>query len=126
MKCRRLKALTFRINNKGRLSGITVKTALTRLYFIYCVSHRFIMTDKQKIELLKSCFDDTIWMAIRYAHGRHTYAPSMVRDAVNNFKKVFPDWELKEDRVIESPDEGTINGFSLRSDYLDDLFSNGG
>ena len=82
------------------------------------------MTDKQKIELLKSCFDDTIWMAIRYAHGRHTYAPSMIRDAVNNFKKVFPDWQLKEDRVIESPDEGTINGFSLRSDYLDDLFSN--
>ena len=84
------------------------------------------MTDKQKIEILKSCFDDTIWMAIRYAHGRHTYAPSMIRDAVNNFKKVFPDWELKEDRVIKSPDEGTINGFSLRSDYLDDLFSNGG
>lgn len=38
MKCRRSKAFTFRINNKGRLSGVTVKTALTRL-FIYCVSH---------------------------------------------------------------------------------------
>lgn len=83
------------------------------------------MTDKQKIELLKSCFNDTIWMAIRYAHGRHTYAPTTVRDAVHNFKKVFPDWELKYDRVIESPDEGTINGFVLRDDYLDDLFSNG-
>lgn len=82
------------------------------------------MTDKQKIEVIKSCFDDTIWMAIRYAHGRHTYSPSMVRDAVNNFKKVFPDWKLKKDRVIESPDEDAINGSSLRSDYLDDLFSN--
>ena len=41
MKCRRLKALSFRISNKGRLSGLTAKTALTRLYFIYCVSHRF-------------------------------------------------------------------------------------
>jgi hypothetical protein len=41
MKCRRLEVLTFRFNNKGGLSGITVKTALTRLYFIYCVSHRF-------------------------------------------------------------------------------------
>ena len=49
-----------------------------------------------------------------------------LRDAVTTFKKIFPDWELKEDRVIKSPDEGTINGFSLRSDYLDDLFSNGG
>lgn len=84
------------------------------------------MTDKEKIETLKTCFDDTIWMAIRYAHGRHTYAPEMVRRAVNDFKKVFPDWEVKEDRVIESPDEGLINGFSLRSDYLDDLFSNDG
>lgn len=82
------------------------------------------MTDKEKLEILKRCFNDTIWMAIRYAHGRHTYAPSIVRDAIKNFKDVFPDWELKKDRVIESPDEGTINGFSLRSDYLDDLFSN--
>lgn len=41
MKCRRLEALTFQISNKGRLSGITAKTALTHLYFIYCVSHRF-------------------------------------------------------------------------------------
>lgn len=41
MKCRRFKALTFQINGKGRLSEITAKTALTRLYFIYCVSHRF-------------------------------------------------------------------------------------
>lgn len=44
MKCGRLEALAFQINNIGRLSGITAKTALTRLYFIYCVSHRFIMT----------------------------------------------------------------------------------
>ena len=41
MKCRRLEALTFRISNKGLLSGITAETALNRLYFIYCVSHRF-------------------------------------------------------------------------------------
>jgi len=80
------------------------------------------MTDKQKIEILKTCFEDTIWMAIRYAHGRHTYAPSMVRDAIINFKKIFPDWELREDITIDSPDEDTIEGFVLRSDYLDDLF----
>lgn len=47
MKCRRLGALEFRINNKGRLSGITAKTALTRLYFIYCVSHRFYYDDNK-------------------------------------------------------------------------------
>lgn len=47
MKCRRLKVLIFRIKNKGRLSGITAKTALTRLYFIYCVSHRFYYDDNE-------------------------------------------------------------------------------
>jgi len=58
------------------------------------------MTDKQKIETLRRCFEETIWMAIRYAHGRNTYAPSMVRDAVNAFKTVFPDWKLREDKVV--------------------------
>jgi hypothetical protein len=37
------------------------------------------MTDKEKIAILKHCYTETIWMAIRYAHGRYTYAPSMVR-----------------------------------------------
>ena len=80
------------------------------------------MKDKEKIALLKKCFDDTIWMAIRYAHGRHTYAPGMVRDAVNDFKKVFPDWEPKEDKVIEPPKDEDIKGIAFRGDYLDDLF----
>jgi len=46
------------------------------------------MTDKQKIEKLKNVFEETIWMAIRYADGRHTYAPSKVRDAVKQFQMV--------------------------------------
>ena len=54
MKCRRIETLTFQINNKGRLSGITAKTALTRLYFIYCVSHRFIM---EAIQVFEKHFD---------------------------------------------------------------------
>lgn len=55
MKCRRLKALTFRINNKGRLSGIKAKTALTRLYFIYCVSHRFYYGKAILVRKLQEC-----------------------------------------------------------------------
>ena len=80
------------------------------------------MTDKEKIQILKRCFDDTIWMSIRYAHGRHTYSPGMVRDAVNSFKEVFPDWRLKEDRTITPPDETPGSAFSLPGDYLNDLF----
>ena len=53
MKCRRLQRPFARHQKKGRLSGITAKTALTRLYFIYCVSHRFYydtITDTQRWE----------------------------------------------------------------------------
>lgn len=41
MKCRQLQKPFTRHQEKGRLSGITAKTALTRQYFIYCVSHSF-------------------------------------------------------------------------------------
>jgi hypothetical protein len=77
------------------------------------------MTKDEKIEKLKFAFETTIWMAIRYAHGRHTYAPSDVRDAFNVFKEVFPDFKMKEDKVIkENPHEG----IGFKSDYLNDLF----
>ncbi|MDD5061028.1 MAG: hypothetical protein PHN44_01950 [Candidatus Marinimicrobia bacterium] len=80
------------------------------------------MTDKQKIETLRDCFAEVIWMAIRYANGRHTYAPDMVRVAINNFKTVFPDWQPKKDKTIKPLElEDTLDSFS-RGDYLDDLF----
>ena len=82
------------------------------------------MTKDKKIEVLKHCFEEVIWMAIRYAHGRHTYAPSMVRDAVIKYKQIFPDFVLKEDIVIKPPDESELGSYKLRSDYLDDLFIN--
>lgn len=80
------------------------------------------MTDKEKIAILKKCYTETIWMAIRYAHGRHTYAPSMVRDSINDFKKIFPDWKLEEDKVVKPPSEKEVGDVSFRDDYLDDLF----
>lgn len=80
------------------------------------------MTNKEKIAKLKQAFDDTIWMAIRYAHGRHTYAPGMVRDAITGFKEVFPDWKPREDITIHPPEKDILQGIIIRSDYLDDLF----
>lgn len=82
------------------------------------------MTKEKKIEVLKRCFEEVIWMAIRYAHGRHTYAPDMVRDAITKYKEIFPDFVLKEDITIKPPDEAELNAFKQRSDYLDDLFNN--
>jgi hypothetical protein len=83
------------------------------------------MKKDKKIEALKHCFEEVIWMAIRYAHGRHTYAPGMVRDAVIKYKQIFPDFVLKHDITIEPPDDETeLWGYKQRSDYLDDLFIN--
>jgi hypothetical protein len=79
------------------------------------------MTNKEKIEILRVCFDDVIWMAIRYAHGRHTYAPESVRQAIRSYQEVFPNWKPKYDITIDPPEEGEIGGFRFRSDYLDDL-----
>lgn len=55
-------------------------------------------SDREKVI---SCFDDIAWMAIRYAHGRQTYAPTVVRSAILRFREMFPEWSLKEDRTIE-------------------------
>lgn len=84
------------------------------------------MTDKEKIEILKGCFRDTIWMAIRYAHGRHTYAPGMVRNAISRFKEVFPDWQPKKDMTILPPSKDATSlmphQYMWGGDYLHDLF----
>lgn len=80
------------------------------------------MTDKKKIELLKQVFQDTIWMAIRYANGRHTFAPTTVRNAIADFKKIFPDWRPKQDNTIKAPNKDFIRNINFESDYLHDLF----
>ena len=80
-----------------------------------------VMTKKQE-QQLKQCFENTIWMAIRYAHGRSTYAPLMVRDAVRLYQSIYPDFKLKQDVTIEAPHKEDLNGMSFESDYLHDLF----
>ena len=77
------------------------------------------MTDKEKLDIARDCFQNVVWMAVRYAHGRQTYAPSMVRDAVEDFKAVFPDFELREDHTVQPPE--SMGGVALESDYLHDL-----
>jgi len=83
--------------------------------------NRMKAKDKKR---LQSAIEDILWMAARYAHSRHTYAPSMVRDSVAVFKDVFPDFKIKQDHVIKPPSEDELNGMALRSDYLDDIFNN--
>ena len=70
---------------------------------------------------LKGAIEDIIWMAIRYADGRSTYAPSMVRRAVKVFKEVYPDLEIREDKTIKIPSSKDLSGISAIQDYLYDL-----
>lgn len=81
------------------------------------------MTPKRRERLLQTAFEDTIWMAIRYAHGRHTYAPGMVREAIRCFKEVFPDWKPREDETIGGPEDKLVGGMIFPDDYLGDLFT---
>jgi hypothetical protein len=80
------------------------------------------MTDDQKIEKLETAFKEVIWMAIRYADGRHTYAPSMVRDAIERFQTVFPEWKPETDSTIKQLSKEDSDRINFKSDYLHDLF----
>ena len=74
-------------------------------------------SDTPSIEEIKQAFDDVIWMAIRYAHGRSTYAPGMVRDACGARAK-FGDFQLKEDDTLE---DIYVTPVSIKDDDLRDL-----
>ena len=71
-------------------------------------------------QALLQIIGDTLWMAARYAHGRRTYAPSTVRDAVKKLQAMYPDFEIKRDGAITPPTpEEEKRGF--RSDRLEDI-----
>ena len=81
------------------------------------------MSKTEEIKILKEIIKDILWMAIRYAHGRHTYAPSIIRDTVKKLKQLYPNETfLKKDRTIESPTEKELKEpLAFKDDYLDDL-----
>lgn len=76
------------------------------------------------LDILKEAYTEVIWMAIRYAHGRQTYAPSTVRDSIKNFQKVFPDWKPRYDKTLKD-DRELRESMKIRirdvGDWLDDL-----
>lgn len=78
-------------------------------------------------------FEDVIWMAARYANGRSTYAPSMVRDSIKRVQSVDPEWKPCPDEVIAEDSERKKKAarkpgalcppISWEDSYLDDLFA---
>ena len=67
--------------------------------------------------------NDLMWMAARYSHGRQTYAPGMVREAVDWMRKMVPGWEPKKDETIKPPEPDELGGMALKGDYLHDIFN---
>ena len=80
------------------------------------------MNKDKKILKLKQAYEEIYWMAMRYANGRSTYAPSMVRDSIKTFQEVFPDWKPRRDSTLKNDRECGFKGpAELDSDWLDDL-----
>lgn len=77
------------------------------------------MTLKQENAALRDIIKNTFWMARRYAHGRNTYAPGMVRDAYKRIKTLSVDIG-QPDTTLEAPKPDVLKGFVMREDYLDD------
>jgi len=64
----------------------------------------------EKLRALEQAYRDTIWMARRYAAGRHTHAPSTVERHIQNVEKVCgikvePDHTIVEDAGITLLDQ---------------------
>ena len=83
-----------------------------------------LITLKQKVACLEQIVKDTFWMARRYAHGRHTYAPCMVRDSYYLLKKYFPelvpDFDVTLDDLFYTEEEYS----GRQEDYLNDINEN--
>ena len=81
------------------------------------------MTDKERIKRLYNIIENTFWMSVRYAHGKHTSAPYIIRGVSKQLKEIFPGFKLKKDITIKPLTEEELNEMgTLREDWLDDLF----
>jgi len=60
---------------------------------------------------------------MRYANGRNTYAPHMVRDAIKLFQEVYPDWKPRRDGTLAADRAvwGKHSPMEVEGDWLDDL-----
>lgn len=58
--------------------------------------------------------------ARRYAHGRHTYVPGVIRRIYHTIKEKYPSIYIRRDETVKPPKENT-GGMNFRDDYLDDI-----
>lgn len=70
---------------------------------------------RNEIDDLKRIIRDTFWMARRYAHGRHTYVPSIVRKHYAHLKECYPDLVPPHDEEVEESVGFNVTGNSADS-----------
>ena len=80
------------------------------------------MSDKTDKEDLIRAFSDVVWMAARYANGRSTYAPQMVRDAVKLVKEIEPSFKVRPDPFVIDTTPHRKESYQLESDWLGDIY----
>lgn len=73
---------------------------------------------KRENENMRQIIKDIFWMSRRYAHGRHTYAPSIIRDAYKHITAMGI--EITHDITLKPPEPDEVGGMSFRGDWLDD------
>lgn len=81
----------------------------------------FSLLEQNRENRLATIIHDILWMAARYAHGRHTFAPHTIREAVKEMQLLFPDWKPRKDTIIKPREEDEEGGFD--TDWLDDIFN---
>jgi hypothetical protein len=73
----------------------------------------------KKCYQLEDVIKELFWMARRYAHGRHTYAPSIIRDVAEKMKRICPEFKIEKDETLEKPSDSNL--LHYKDDYLDDI-----
>ena len=77
---------------------------------------------KVDMEEFIKAFDETVFMTIRYAHNRQTFAPTMVRRLLE-LRAKLSDFSLHHrDTTLRPPSKDWINPFACPSDDLRDLY----
>lgn len=78
------------------------------------------MTKKElekRVRILEEAIIDTFWMSRRYAHGRATVAPSIIREHYHKLKNIGI--MIPKDETI-NPNKDVILPLNTESDFLHD------
>jgi len=77
---------------------------------------------KKDIEEFLKEFDETVYMTIRYAHNRQTFAPTMVRKLLEARAKLTDFSLSNRDDTLQPPNKDWISPFATPSCDLRDLY----